>query len=130
MINNIKTCDSCIFWRECSSNHGSAYWGNCHFDTKNENCQIYTQGDQVACENWKSEKEFEFGKPIYKENLPETSLDIGKIYFIPMRLKSKERIYDGGRGSEYYVFEYINKNAISKELRIRDNYMSKEIYQK
>lgn len=71
--------------------------------------------------------EFDFGKPMHPENLPECGLEIGKYYLVPMVLTSKERRFDGGRGTEYYEFEYLHTNAITKPIRIQDNHMSKRI---
>lgn len=94
-----------------------------------------TQGEEMDIfeeQVWKMLKfepkdEFDFGKPIHPENLPECGLEIGKYYLVPMVLTSKERRFDGGRGTEYYEFDYLHTNAITKPIRIQDNHMSKRI---
>ena len=71
--------------------------------------------------------EFDFGEPMHPENLPECGLEIGKYYLVPMVLTSKERRFDGGRGTEYYEFDYLHTNSITKSIRIQDRHMSKRI---
>lgn len=71
--------------------------------------------------------EFDFGEPMHPENLPECGLEIGKYYLVPMVLTNKERRFDGGRGTEYYEFNYLHTNSITKSIRIQDNHMSKRI---
>ena len=48
--------------------------------------------------------EFEFGEPWHKENLPPFPLIEGETYLVPLKLLSKERRFDGGRGTEFYLF--------------------------
>lgn len=45
-----------------------------------------------------------FGEPIHKSNLPSFPLEEGKVYLVPLVLVSKERRFDGGRGTEFYRF--------------------------
>ena len=71
--------------------------------------------------------DFDFGEPMHPENLPECGLEIGKYYLVPMVLTSKERRFDGGRGTEYYEFDYLHTNSITKSIRIQDRHMSKRI---
>lgn len=71
--------------------------------------------------------EFDFGEPMHPENLPDCGLEKGKYYLVPMVLTDKERRFDGGRGTEYYEFEYLHTNSITKSIRISDKHMSKRI---
>ena len=77
--------------------------------------------------DYESDNDFNFGEPIHTSFLPECSLNTNETYLVPMVLKNKERVFDGGRGTEYYEFEYIVSNPISKTLRIRDDFMSSGI---
>lgn len=45
-----------------------------------------------------------FGEPFHKSNLPSFPLEEGKVYLVPLVLISKERRFDGGRGTEFYRF--------------------------
>ena len=48
--------------------------------------------------------EFEFGEPWHTKNLPSFPLIEGETYLVPLKLLSKERRFDGGRGTEFYLF--------------------------
>ena len=45
-----------------------------------------------------------FGEPWHKQNLPDFELVEGETYLVPLKLLSKERRFDGGRGTEFYTF--------------------------
>lgn len=45
-----------------------------------------------------------FGEPWHKQNLPDFELVKGETYLVPLKLLSKERRFDGGRGTEFYTF--------------------------
>lgn len=45
-----------------------------------------------------------FGEPWYTEYLPDFPLKEGETYLVPLKLLKKERRFDGGRGTEYYLF--------------------------
>lgn len=50
------------------------------------------------------DNEFKFGEPWHTENLPPFPLIEGETYLVPLKLLSKERMFDGGRGTEFYLF--------------------------
>lgn len=50
------------------------------------------------------DNEFEFGEPWHTKNLPPFPLIEGETYLVPLKLLSKERRFDGGRGTEFYLF--------------------------
>ena len=54
------------------------------------------------CED--KDNEFDFGEPWHTENLPPFPLIEGETYLVPLKLLSKERRFDGGRGTEFYLF--------------------------
>lgn len=47
-----------------------------------------------------------FGEPWHKKNLPDFELVEGETYLVPLKLLSKERRFDGGRGTEFYTFGF------------------------
>ena len=49
-------------------------------------------------------QENNFGEPWHTEYLPDFSLKEGETYLVPLKLLKKERRFDGGRGTEYYLF--------------------------
>lgn len=51
-----------------------------------------------------NDNEFIFGEPWHKENLPTFPLEEGESYLVPLKLLKKERVFDGGRGTEFYLF--------------------------
>lgn len=51
-----------------------------------------------------NEEEFEFGDAWHTENLPPFPLIEGETYLVPLKLLKKERRFDGGRGTEFYLF--------------------------
>ena len=74
------------------------------------------------------EYSFEFGEPMHPENLPDCPLKIGDVYLVPMRLTLKDRKFDGGRGTEWYEFQYVNRDPkYYAPIRIVDYHMSKSI---
>ena len=97
-----KACGTCKYWIECSHNHGSSMMGWCSI-WKNIDGKDLTR-DSDLCENWVDADDFEFGEPMHKENLPNFPLIEGETYLIPLKLIKRERRFDGGRGTEYYVF--------------------------
>lgn len=54
------------------------------------------------CED--KDNEFEFGEPWHTKNLPPFPLIEGETYLVPLKLLAKERRFDGGRGTEFYLF--------------------------
>lgn len=48
--------------------------------------------------------DFEFGEPWHTKNLPPFPLIEGETYLVPLKLLAKERRFDGGRGTEFYLF--------------------------
>lgn len=54
-----------------------------------------------------------FGDPWHTENLPPFDLVEGETYLVPLKLISKERRFDGGRGTEFYVFGIDNWRKIT-----------------
>lgn len=56
----------------------------------------------TMCED--KDDEFEFGEPWHTKNLPPFPLIEGETYLVPLKLLSKERRFDGGRGTEFYLF--------------------------
>lgn len=75
------------------------------------------------------DEEIDFGEPIHTENLPDCPLEVGKTYLVPLKLIAKERRFDGGRGTEYYKFNYQNNNYGYRPFSIVDSRMSKDIQQ-
>jgi hypothetical protein len=73
------------------------------------------------------DEEFDFGEPMHTENLPDCPLEVGKTYLVPLKLIAKERRFDGGRGTEYYKFNYHTETYGYRPFTISDCDMSKEI---
>lgn len=73
------------------------------------------------------EQAFEFGEAKHVEYLPSCPLEQGKVYLVPMVLRNKDRKYDGGRGTEFYEFQYRTDDYNYMPIRITDYHMSKEI---
>ena len=73
------------------------------------------------------DEEFDFGEPMHTENLPDCYLEVGKTYLVPLKLIAKERRFDGGRGTEYYKFNYCTETYGYRPFSISDYHMSKEI---
>lgn len=46
------------------------------------------------------DEDFDFGKPMHSERLPQFPLEVGKTYLVPLKLIRKDRLFDGGRGTE------------------------------
>lgn len=66
--------------------------------------------DEILVNNMKN-----FGEPWHKKNLPDFELVEGETYLVPLKLLSKERRFDGGRGTEFYTFglDYWRKITFS-----------------
>ena len=73
------------------------------------------------------DEENDFGEPIHTENLPDCPLEVGKTYLVPLKLIAKERRFEGGRGTEYYKFNYRTKDYGYRPFSIVDWRMSKDI---
>ena len=73
------------------------------------------------------DEEFDFGEPMHTENLPDCPLEVGKTYLVPLKLLAKERRFDGGRGTEYYKFNYRTETCGYRPFSISDYHMSKDI---
>lgn len=73
------------------------------------------------------DEENDFGEPWHTENLPDCPLVVGETYLVPLKLIAKERRFDGGRGTEYYKFNYQNDNYGYRPFSISDYHMSKDI---
>lgn len=73
------------------------------------------------------DEENDFGEPIHTEFLPDCPLEVGKTYLVPLKLLAKERRFDGGRGSEFYKFNYRTETYGYRPFSIIDYYMSKDI---
>ena len=73
------------------------------------------------------DEENDFGEPWHTENLPECPLEVGKTYLVPLKLIAKERRFDGGRGTEYYKFNYCTETYGYRPFSISDYHMSKDI---
>lgn len=73
------------------------------------------------------DEEFDFGEPMHTENLPDCPLVVGKTYLVPLKLIAKERRFDGGRGSEFYKFNYRTETYGYRPFSIIDYNMSKDI---
>lgn len=56
---------------------------------------------------------------LHPENMPDFPLEPGKTYLMPVKLKSKECRFDGGRGTEFFVFE----NPMGMTTTISDHYL-------
>ena len=54
-----------------------------------------------------------FGEPWHTKNLPPFDLVEGETYLVPLKLLSKERRFDGGRGTEFYTFGIDNWRKIT-----------------
>jgi hypothetical protein len=73
------------------------------------------------------DEENDFGEPWHTEFLPDCPLEVGKTYLVPLQLIAKERRYDGGRGTEYYKFNYRTEDYGYRPFSIIDWRMSKDI---
>ena len=73
------------------------------------------------------DEENDFGEPIHTEFLPDCPLEVGKTYLVPLKLIAKERRFDGGRGTEYYKFNYQTGDYGYRPFSIVDWRMSKDI---
>ena len=73
------------------------------------------------------DEENDFGEPWHTENLPDCPLEVGKTYLVPLKLLAKERRFDGGRGTEYYKFNYRTETYGYRPFSISDFHMSKDI---
>ena len=73
------------------------------------------------------DEENDFDEPLHTENLPDCPLEVGKTYLVPLKLIAKERQFDGGRGSEFYKFNYQTENYGYRSFSIIDYDMSKDI---
>ena len=73
------------------------------------------------------DEENDFGEPWHTENLPDCPLEVGKTYLVPLTLLAKERRFDGGRGSEFYKFNYRTETYGYRPFSISDFHMSKDI---
>lgn len=73
------------------------------------------------------DEENDFGEPMHTENLPDCPLEVGKTYLVPLKLLAKERRFDGGRGSEYYKFNYRTEDYGYRHFSIIDYHMTKDI---
>lgn len=73
------------------------------------------------------DEDFDFGEPIHTEFLPDCPLEVGKTYLVPLKLLAKERRFDGGRGSEFYKFNYRTEDYGYRPFSIIDWRMSKDI---
>lgn len=54
-----------------------------------------------------------FGEPWHTKNLPSFDLVEGETYLVPLKLLSKERRFDDGRGTEFYTFGIDNWRKIT-----------------
>lgn len=73
------------------------------------------------------DEENDFGEPWHTEHLPDCPLEVGKTYLVPLKLLAKERRFDGGRGTEYYKFNYRTEDYGYRPFSIVDWRMSKDI---
>ena len=73
------------------------------------------------------DEENDFGEPWHTDNLPDCPLEVGKTYLVPLKLIAKERRFDGGRGTEYYKFNYRTEDYGYRPFSIVDWRMSKDI---
>lgn len=73
------------------------------------------------------DEENDFGEPWHTDNLPDCPLEVGKTYLVPLQLIAKERRFDGGRGTEYYKFNYRTNDYGYRPFSIVDFHMSKDI---
>ena len=73
------------------------------------------------------DEENDFGEPMHTEFLPDCPLEVGKTYLVPLQLIAKERRFDGGRGTEYYKFNYRTEDYGYRPFSIVDWRMSKDI---
>ena len=74
-----------------------------------------------------TDEDFDFGEPMHTEFLPDCPLEVGKTYLVPLKLIAKERRFDGGRGTEYYKFNYRTEDYGYRPFSIVDWRMSKDI---
>lgn len=73
------------------------------------------------------DEENDFGEPWHTEFLPDCPLEVGKTYLVPLTLLAKERRFDGGRGTEYYKFNYRTEDYGYHPFSIVDWKMTKDI---
>lgn len=92
-----------------------------------EDDNIFRKYIQKILDYDERDEETDFGEPKHTENLPDCPLEVGKTYLVPLTLLAKERRFDGGRGTEYYKFNYRTEDYGYRPFSIVDWRMSKEI---
>ena len=92
-----------------------------------ENDNFFRDYIQKILDYDERDEENDFGEPLHTENLPDCPLEVGKTYLVPLKLLAKERRFDGGRGSEFYKFNYQTETYGYRPFSIIDYYMSKDI---
>ena len=97
------------------------------YNRKSNTTSIFEDEIWKLIEYEPKDDEFSFGEPRHTENLPNCPLEVGKTYLVPLKLVGKERRFDGGRGSEYYVFNYQTEDYGYTPFSVIDYRMSKEI---
>lgn len=88
---------------------------------------IYREYIQDIIDYDPDDEDFDFGSPMHHEKLPQFPLVVGETYLVPLKLIRKERRFDGGRGTEYYEFNYQTDNYGYKSFRIPDYHMTPQI---
>lgn len=94
---------------------------------ENEYSTIWRDYIQKIIDYDERDEENDFGEPWHTENLPDCPLEVGKTYLVPLKLIAKERRFDGGRGTEYYKFNYQNDDYGYRPFSIVDSRMTKDI---
>ncbi len=92
-----------------------------------ENDNFFRNYIQKILDYDERDEENDFGEPMHTENLPDCPLEVGKTYLVPLKLIAKERRFDGGRGTEYYTFNYRTEDYGYRPFSIVDWRMSKDI---
>lgn len=92
-----------------------------------ENSSFWRDYIQQILDYDERDEENDFGEPMHTENLPDCYLEVGKTYLVPLKLIAKERRFDGGRGTEYYKFNYRTETYGYRPFSISDYHMTKEI---
>lgn len=102
-MNNL--CITCKFWEiidESPMSDNIKYVGSC---SKHN----ITTDDDDSCKDWKDERSLSHSKSTeevwHTKNLPNFPIEEGKWYNIPAKFIRMERRFDGGRGTEFYMFE-------------------------
>lgn len=129
-ISNIMGVPTNGRYKKCSKTIKKIYQilkKECANREANEDSTFWRNYIQQILDYDERDEENDFGEPMHTENLPDCPLEVGKTYLVPLKLIAKEKRFDGGRGTEYYKFNYRTKDYGYRPFSISDYHMSKDI---